>query len=185
MIRPLRQEEYERADAVINEAAMAYKGVIPADRFHEPYMPMEEFLGEISAGVRFYAKEIDGRVAGLMGIQDVDSALKDVTLIRHAYVADAYQRRGVGGELLTHLLGLTQRPMLIGTWADAIWAVRFYEKHGFRLTTPEEKNCLLRVYWNIPERQVETSVVLVDEKMSGMLAEGLLEGCKGSNQQVL
>lgn len=177
MIRALRESEYERADAIINEAAMAYKGVIPDDRFHEPYMPMEEFLGEVKAGVRFYAKEIDEQVAGVMGIQDVDNELTDVTLIRHAYVADAFQRRGVGGELLRHLLSLTERPMLIGTWADATWAVGFYEKHGFRMTTPEEKNCLLRVYWNIPERQVETSVVLVDRKMSQMLADNLLQRC--------
>jgi GNAT superfamily N-acetyltransferase len=173
--------------AVINAAATAYDGVIPADRYHVPYMPAGELRAEIAAGVRFWGwyqeregggRESDGEeggeLRGLMGIQDVE----DVTLIRHAYVLPEHQGRGVGGRLLAHLLGLPQlaapphaessphaegvprRPLLVGTWADAAWAVRFYERHGLRLVTPEEKDRLLRRYWRIPERQVETSVVL-------------------------
>lgn len=154
--------------AVINAAATAYDGVIPADRYHVPYMPAEELSAEIAAGVRFRgwyeAGEGGGaeQLLGLMGIQDVD----DVTLIRHAYVLPAHQGRGIGGALLAHLMGtphpavLPRRPLLVGTWADAAWAVRFYERHGFRLVTTAEKDRLLQRYWRIPERQVETSVVL-------------------------
>ena len=157
--------------AVINTAATAYAGEIPADRYHEPYMPSDELRKEIAAGVRFWglfeagepATPLDGAVpalAGVMGIQDVE----DVTLIRHAYVRPDRQRGGVGGRLLEHLLRPADeppaRPLLVGTWAAAWWAVAFYERHGFVLVTPEEKDRLLRRYWSIPERQVETSVVL-------------------------
>lgn len=143
---------------VINSAATVYSGVIPADRYHEPYMPLSELRGEIEAGVRFWGLlEGAGAVlAGVMGVQDVD----DVTLIRHAYVLPERQRGGVGGRLLAHLVSLAARPLLVGTWADAWWAVAFYERHGFSLVTPAEKDRLLRRYWSIPERQVETSVVL-------------------------
>jgi N-acetylglutamate synthase-like GNAT family acetyltransferase len=146
--------------AIINDAAQAYRGVIPADRWHEPYMPEEELRAEIAAGVVFWGFEQDGRLVGVMGLQDV----KDVALIRHAYVATAARRGGIGGRLLGHLMGETGRPVLIGTWAAASWAVRFYEQHGFTVTTPDEKARLLRAYWSIPDRQIETSVVLVDER---------------------
>jgi GNAT superfamily N-acetyltransferase len=145
--------------AVINAAATAYAGVIPADRYHQPYMPRDELREEIAAGVRFWGL-FDAELAGVMGIQDVD----DVTLIRHAYVRPDRQRRGVGARLLGHLVRLADqppaRPLLVGTWAAAWWAVAFYERHGFALVEPDEKDRLLRCYWSIPERQVETSVVL-------------------------
>jgi len=145
---------------IINDAAQAYKGIIPADRWHEPYMPMQELESEIGKGVRFYCCAQGDRIIGVMGIQDV----KDVTLIRHAYVRTAARRHGIGQALLEHLNRLTQRPVLIGTWKAATWAIDFYKKNGFRLVTDEEKNKLLRIYWTIPDRQVETSVVLVDPK---------------------
>jgi GNAT superfamily N-acetyltransferase len=145
---------------IINDAAQAYKGVIPADRWHEPYMPMADLEAEIAKGVRFYGYRQDGQLAGVMGIQDV----KDVTLIRHAYVRTQARHQGLGRALLQHLNGLTQRPVLIGTWKAAVWAIRFYEKNGFRVVAEEEKNRLLRTYWTIPERQVEESVVLVDTR---------------------
>ena len=145
---------------IINESALAYKGVIPADRWHEPYMPMAELNAEIAKGVRFYCCRLDERIAGVMGIQDV----KDVTLIRHAYVRTKERRHGIGRVLLEHLNQLTARPVLIGTWKAATWAVRFYEKHGFTLVSDEEKNRLLRIYWTIPDRQVEESVVLVSPR---------------------
>lgn len=146
--------------AIINDAAQAYRGVIPADRWHDPYMPEDELRGEIAAGVVFWGLEQDGRLVGVMGLQDV----KDVALIRHAYVATAARRGGIGGRLLRHLMGETGRPVLVGTWAAASWAIRFYERHGFTVTTPDEKARLLRLYWSIPDRQIETSVVLVDER---------------------
>jgi GNAT superfamily N-acetyltransferase len=159
--------------AIVNGAARAYAGVIPEDRYHEPYMPLEELCGEIDAGVRFWGlfEDAEGRPAeragakaglvGVMGIQDVE----DVTLIRHAYVRPDGQRAGVGGRLLAYLIRMAAeteppRPLLVGTWAAAWWAVAFYERHGFELVTPEEKDRLLRRYWTIPDRQIETSVVL-------------------------
>jgi N-acetylglutamate synthase-like GNAT family acetyltransferase len=155
-IRPTRDDEHPKMLDIINKAAERYHGVIPADCWHDPYFPAEYLAGEIAAGVRFSGYEADGELLGVMGIQDVD----DVTLIRHAYVAPTAQRRGAGGELLTALLATTGKPVLVGTWADAAWAVAFYEKHGFSRVTVEEKDRLLRRYWNISERQVETSVVL-------------------------
>jgi GNAT superfamily N-acetyltransferase len=145
---------------IINDAAHAYEGVIPADRWHEPYMPMPELESEIGKGVRFYCAIRAARIVGVMGIQDV----KDVTLIRHAYVRTAERRRGIGQALLEHLKRLTTRPVLIGTWKAATWAIRFYEKNGFRVTTEAEKNRLLRTYWTIPDRQVEESVVLAGKR---------------------
>ncbi len=145
---------------IINESALAYKGVIPADRWHEPYMSMAELKSEIAKGVRFYCCKLDERIAGVMGIQDV----KDVTLIRHAYVRTKRRRHGIGRTLLEHLNQLSSRPVLIGTWKAATWAVRFYEKNGFTLVSDEEKNRLLRIYWTIPDRQVEESVVLVSPR---------------------
>lgn len=156
MIRRCSESDFEAIYEIVNDAAQAYKGVIPADRWKEPYMPREELRHEIDAGVRFWGLEENGLLAGVMGIQDV----ADVTLIRHAYVRSALHRRGIGGRLLDHLMALTDRPLLVGTWAAATWAIRFYEIHGFRLVSPEEKERLLKKYWSIPERQIETSVVL-------------------------
>ena len=155
-IRPCRETDVERMSAIINAAATAYAGVIPEDRYHEPYMPLDELRHEIASGVRFHGWYDGDRLVGVMGIQDVD----DVTLIRHAYVEPGSQGRGVGGELLVHLMAAARRPLLVGTWAAATWAVRFYERHGFGLVSPAEKDRLLRRYWRIPARQVETSVVL-------------------------
>jgi GNAT superfamily N-acetyltransferase len=152
---------------VINAAAIAYKGIIPADRWQEPYMPEDELLKEIGAGVIFWCWEEVGSILGIMGIQDV----KDVTLIRHAYTHPECQRKGIGSKLLQHLAAQTKRPLLMGTWADAEWAIRFYEKHGFILVSSEEKNILLRKYWSIPERQVETSVVLSNTPVNKLVAE--------------
>ena len=155
-IRPCTAADLDAMYAVINAAATAYAGVIPADRYQVPYMPSEELRGEIAAGVRFWGWfDADG-LSGAMGIQDVD----DVTLIRHAYVRPERQGAGIGSRLLAHLMALPHQPLLVGTWADASWAIRFYERHGFRLVTPQEKDRLLRRYWAIPARQVETSVVL-------------------------
>jgi N-acetylglutamate synthase-like GNAT family acetyltransferase len=141
---------------IINDAASAYKGVIPNDRWHEPYMSREELAGQIQQGVEFWCYKENDRILGVMGIQDKG----DVTLIRHAYVRTAVRNRGVGSKLLGNLIQLTNKPVLIGTWAEATWAIVFYEKHGFRLLPQNEKNKLLLKYWSIPQRQVETSVVL-------------------------
>lgn len=149
---------------IINDGARAYKGVIPADRWTEPYMSREKLRHEIAGGVVFWGCEEAGTLVGVMGIQPV----KDVTLIRHAYVRTSSQKRGIGGRLLSHLLGMANGPVLIGTWADAAWAIRFYEKHGFEVVGPEEKVRLLGKYWNIPERQIETSVVLAEAKRRGL-----------------
>jgi GNAT superfamily N-acetyltransferase len=155
-VRPCRDDERPAMLAIVNAAADAYRPVIPADRWREPYMPAEELDGEIAAGVAFWGYEAGGELLGVMGIQPVG----DVDLIRHAYVAPGSQRRGVGGALLEHLAGSAERRMLVGTWAAAEWAVAFYRRHGFEQVTPERKDVLLRTYWTIPERQVETSVVL-------------------------
>jgi GNAT superfamily N-acetyltransferase len=155
-IRRCRDDERTAILAVINAAAEAYRGVIPADRWHEPYMSQSEFDGELAAGVAFWGYEDGGVLVGVMGIQPV----RDVDLIRHAYVLPASQHCGVGGALLAHLQGLSTRRMLVGTWADAVWAIRFYQRHGFELVSPENKTLLLKTYWNIPDRQAETSVVL-------------------------
>jgi len=157
MIRSLLASDFNTILKVINDAAQAYKGVIPANRWQEPYMSAEELKEEIEAGVRFFGWVEGGHLPAVAGIQ----ALKDTTLIRHAYVLLKCQRRGIGTGLLQYLMGLAETPeILVGTWADATWAIRFYEKHGFKLVSPEEKDRLLRAYWNIPERQIETSVVL-------------------------
>ncbi|MCD6291777.1 MAG: GNAT family N-acetyltransferase [Anaerolineae bacterium] len=160
MIRQCNDSDFEAIYEIINDAAQAYRGVIPADRWKEPYMPREELREEIKAGVVFWGYEEDGELLGVMGLQHV----QDVALIRHAYVRSSRQRQGIGGKLLSHLRVLTTRPILIGTWADATWAIRFYEKHGFRLLPSDETGRVLRKYWSIPERQVETSVVLADPK---------------------
>jgi GNAT superfamily N-acetyltransferase len=157
-LEPVPIAEREAIFEVVNAAAEAYRGVIPADRWREPYMPMEELDGEIAAGVEFWGYEEDGELLGIMGIQP----LGEVDLIRHAYVLPASQGRGVGGALITHLLRTATRPVLVGTWAAAEWAVRFYRGHGFEQVSPERKDELLRTYWDIPERQIETSVVLAN-----------------------
>jgi GNAT superfamily N-acetyltransferase len=157
MIRSLVSSDFDAIHKVINDSAQAYKGVIPADRWKEPYMSAGELKEEIEAGVRFFGWVESGHLLGVAGIQ----SLKDTTLIRHAYVLPGCQRKGIGTKLLEYLLGLAETPeVLVGTWANATWAIRFYEKHGFKLMPSREKDKLLRAYWNIPERQVETSVVL-------------------------
>jgi GNAT superfamily N-acetyltransferase len=156
VIRRCRDEDRDAIFDIVNEAAAAYRGIIPADRWHEPYMSREELDGEIAAGVVFWGYERDGRLAGVMGIQRV----RDVQLIRHAYVLRAEQGSGVGRKLIEHLAERADAPLLVGTWATATWAIRFYERNGFALVTPQRKDELLRAYWDIPERQVETSVVL-------------------------
>ena len=155
-IRPSRDDERDAILTIVNAAAQAYRGVIPADRWHEPYMPGEELDAEIAAGVVFWVYEVDGEIVGVMGVQPV----RDVDLIRHAYVAPAVQGRGIGGALLDHLMRGATRRMLVGTWAAAAWAIRFYERHGFEPVGPERTAELLKAYWNIPARQIETSVVL-------------------------
>jgi N-acetylglutamate synthase-like GNAT family acetyltransferase len=149
--------------AIVNEAAQAYRGVIPADRWHEPYMPRDELEREIAAGVVFFVLEEKSQVAGVMGIQDKG----EVALVRHAYVAPAMQRKGVGRRLLRHLESLTDKPVLIGTWAAASWAIDFYMRNGFTVVSEKEKERLLRKYWKIAERQIETSVVLADRRWLG------------------
>jgi len=163
MMRQCRSDEFGVIGEIINDAAQAYHGVIPEDRWHEPYMSLVELKGQMEAGVVFWGMEQDGKLMGVMGIQPI----QDVTLIRHAYVRTACRNRGIGSGLLRHLRTLTTRPILIGTWAAAVWAVVFYEKHGFRKVTPAEKDRLLKKYWSIPERQIETSVVLADDKWFG------------------
>lgn len=159
MIRPCTDVDIPAINAIINDAATAYRGVIPEDRWHEPYMPLEELKTEISRGVNFWGFLKDGTLSGVMGIQNV----RDVTLIRHAYIKPEMQNRGIGTELCIHMKKLATKPILVGTWKAAVWAIRFYEKNDFALVTEEEKNILLRKYWTIPERQVETSVVLADK----------------------
>ncbi len=156
MIRPCTNADILEMFDIINDSASAYRGVIPADRWHEPYMPLAELHDEIAAGVRFIGWEEEGRLLGVMGIQDV----KDVTLIRHAYVRTFTRGKGLGGLLLKHLLAGTERPVLIGTWKAARWAIDFYIKNGFEEVDDETKTRLLHCYWTIPERQVETSTVL-------------------------
>jgi 5'-deoxynucleotidase YfbR-like HD superfamily hydrolase/N-acetylglutamate synthase-like GNAT family acetyltransferase len=157
-IRPCTDADFDAICTIINDAADAYRGIIPADRWHEPYMPREELRQQIRDGVIFYGYQTHSGLVGVMGLQHV----QDVTLIRHAYVRTAHRKSGIGGKLLRYLRNLTDRPILIGTWAAATWAIAFYEKHGFRQVTPGEKDRLLRKYWSIPDRQVETSVVLCD-----------------------
>ena len=160
VIRQCSHSDFETIYSIINEAAQIYEGIIPADRWKEPYMSKDELKHEIDAGVVFWGFEEDGRLVGVMGIQRV----QDVTLIRHAYVRMQKQNRGVGKKLLLELCKKSDRPILIGTWADAEWAIRFYEKHGFKKVSESEKNRLLEKYWSIPARQVATSVVLADGK---------------------
>jgi N-acetylglutamate synthase-like GNAT family acetyltransferase len=168
MIRPCSAMDFPVMLEIINEAAHAYRGVIPADCWAEPYMPEEEFMREIEGGVRFWGYVDAGELVGVMGIQHV----RDVSLIRHAYVRTAKRQNGIGGKLLGALRAQTALPLLMGTWAAADWAVRFYEKHGFRMVAPDEKDSLLKKYWNISDRQVEMSVVLADRAWFERKAKG-------------
>jgi N-acetylglutamate synthase-like GNAT family acetyltransferase len=156
MIRRCTDDDVPAIDAIINEAASAYRGVIPSDCWHEPYMKRTALVADIAAGVEFWGWDDDGVLAGVMGLQRV----RDVTLIRHAYVRPSHQSKGVGGALLTRLTAQTAGPLLVGTWAAAQWAIRFYERHGFHLAGSEDKDRLLDAYWNISSRQRQTSVVL-------------------------
>jgi N-acetylglutamate synthase-like GNAT family acetyltransferase len=166
MIRRCDDHDLEAIWTIINDGAQAYRGIIPADRWTEPYMSREKLQHEVEDGVVFWGFEDAGLVAGVMGLQQVS----DVTLIRHAYVRSSSQRRGIGAQLLSHLRELAGGPVLIGTWAAASWAIRFYERYGFQLVDHEEKNRLLKKYWTVPERQIETSVVLADERWREMNA---------------
>jgi GNAT superfamily N-acetyltransferase len=158
MIRRCDDRDFDLIWTIINDGAQAYKGIIPADRWTDPYMSCEKLRHEIDDGVVFWGYEEGGTLAGVMGIQ----AVQDVTLIRHAYVRTSSQKRGIGAHLLAHLRAMASAPVLIGTWADAAWAIRLYERHGFQQVDREAKNRLLKKYWTIPERQVDTSVVLAD-----------------------
>jgi N-acetylglutamate synthase-like GNAT family acetyltransferase len=160
LIRALADDEVGVALEIINEAARAYQGIIPADFWQEPYMCLASLRAEIAAGVDFWTYEAEGGLLGVMGRQP----LTGVTLIRHAYVRPSAQQQGIGARLLNHLLNGVSAPVLVGTWAAAWWAIRFYEKYGFRQVAPEEKDRLLQRYWTISDRQVETSVVLADGK---------------------
>jgi GNAT superfamily N-acetyltransferase len=160
MIAPCKPDDFDMMFRVINDAARAYRGAIPADCWHDPYMSREYLEKEINRGVVFYGYSENGGLTGIMGIQDV----QDVTLIRHAYVLTEFQRTGIGGTLLVFLVKQTSRPVLMGTWKAATWAISFYRKYGFALVNDETKNRLLKKYWTIPDRQIETSVVLADKK---------------------
>jgi N-acetylglutamate synthase-like GNAT family acetyltransferase len=159
-VRPSAESDLPAILAIINDAAEAYREVIPPDRWHEPYMPADELEREIADGVAFWVAEHDGRIAAVMGVQDKG----DVALVRHAYVASSTQRTGMGTRLLQHVTRLADKPILIGTWAAATWAIEFYRRNGFTVVSESEKDRLLRTYWSIPERQIETSVVLADAR---------------------
>ena len=159
MIRKCKKSDFNTIFEIINDAAQVYRGDIPQDRWHEPYISLAELRTQIEDGIVFWGLKSDGQLLGVMGIQDKG----DVTLIRHAYVLSRAQKRGIGEKLLQHLQNMTEKPILIGTWAAASWAVSFYQKNGYTLVSEEEKNRLLRRYWSIPERQIEASVVLANQ----------------------
>jgi N-acetylglutamate synthase-like GNAT family acetyltransferase len=163
LIRKFRDADLAAMLAIVNDAAQAYRGVIPANRWRDPYMPRDELAREIADGIIFWVAEENGRLLGMMGIQDKG----EVTLIRHAYVAPGMQRKGVGTVLLRHLEGLTSKPVLIGTWAAASWAIDFYRRNGFAVVPRKDKDALLREYWSVPARQRQTSVVLADRRWRG------------------
>lgn len=168
MIRPCKADDFEAILSIINDAARTYHGVIPEDRWKEPYMSREELKHEIQNGVSFWGYEDNGELVGVMGIQQV----QDVSLIRHAYVRKARRNLGIGGRMLSFLCRRAEQPVLVGTWAAAIWAIRFYEKYGFRKVDRREKDRLLKKYWTVPERQIETSVVLGDERWFALQEAG-------------
>lgn len=163
MILKCEERDFKQIYEIINDAASAYRGVIPADSWHEPYMTEDELKRQIDEGVQFWSYIEDGKIIGVMGIQQKTG----VTLIRHSYVSTRNRKKGVGSKLLEHLCTKSTTPVLIGTWADATWAIEFYQKHGFRLLPKEEKNNLLRKYWTIPDRQIEASVVLASSDWEG------------------
>ena len=160
LIRQSVEADFAGILGIINDAAVAYRGVIPDDRWHEPYMSASDLETQIEEGVVFWIAEQEGRLAGVMGIQDKG----DVALVRHAYVASTTQRSGVGTKLLHHVESLAGKPILIGTWAAASWAIEFYRRNGFTMVSDDDKDRLLRKYWSIPARQIETSVVLADRR---------------------
>ena len=160
MIRNSATADFDEIFNVINDAATAYQGVIPEDRWHDPYMARDELQAQIDEGVKFSCYVDGDQIIGVMGIQDK----QDVLLIRHAYVRTTRRGTGIGSTLLVHLIKESTKPILIGTWKAARWAIGFYQKHGFSIVDEEEKNRLLRKYWAIPDRQIETSVVLVDRE---------------------
>lgn len=160
MIRACNSQDFDTIWTTINDGAVAYRGVIPEDRWHEPYMSKGKLRHEIDDGVVFWGYEVDGVLVGVMGIQE----LPDVTLIRHAYARTTAQGRGIGSQLLSHLRKLAKKPLLLGTWANANWAICFYQRHGFELLSQQQKNRLLQEYWAIPRRQIETSVVLASRE---------------------
>ena len=168
MIRECTELDFNTIYEIVNNAAQAYKGFIPEDRWNEPYMSLEELRKEIEDGIVFFGLEREGHLLGVMGIQDK----RDVTLIRHAYVWSRAQKTGIGKKLLQHLERMTDKPILIGTWAAASWAISFYEKNGYAMVSEENKNRLLRRYWSIPERQIETSVVLANQKWHSICGRG-------------
>ena len=163
VIRQCKPAELDEVCAVVNDAAKAYRGVIAADRWKEPYMSQTELRREVDDGVQFWGAFDEGILAGVMGLQDVG----DVALVRHAYTRTTRQGSGLGTALLEHVVSQTDLPMLVGTWTAASWAIRFYQRHGFQLVTDREKDTLLRRYWKIPERQIEDSVVLADARWLG------------------
>ena len=160
LIRQSVEADFAAILGIINDAAVAYRGVIPADRWHEPYMSAGDLETQIAEGVVFWIAEQEGRLSGVMGIQDKG----DVALVRHAYVASTTQRSGVGTRLLRHVESLVDKPILIGTWAAASWAIEFYRRNGFTMVSDDDKDRLLKKYWSIPARQIETSVVLADRR---------------------
>jgi N-acetylglutamate synthase-like GNAT family acetyltransferase len=164
MIRRCDDRDFEQIWTIINDGAQAYRGIIPADRWTEPYMSQDKLQHEIDEGVGFWGLEEAGSIAGVMGLQQV----QDVTLIRHAYVRTSSQKQGIGAQLLFHLRTRANNPVLIGTWAAASWAIRFYGRYGFQMVDLQEKNRLLKKYWTVPERQIETSVVLADQRWREM-----------------
>ncbi len=164
MIVSGKKTDFKEIRDIINDAAMAYKGIIPADRWHEPYISEQELQNQIDAGVQFWCYFDKENITGVMGIQDKT----EVALIRHAYVRTTARNKGIGGKLLNHLSAMTVKPILIGTWADATWAISFYKKHGFHVVSFKDKEHLLRKYWTIPLRQIETSVVLASTNWIGL-----------------
>jgi GNAT superfamily N-acetyltransferase len=169
-IRPCGQADIHKTLAIINAAAEAYRGVIPPDRWHDPYMPADELAAEIADGVTFSGYEASGRLVGVMGVQ----RRGNVDLVRHAYVLPRWRGHGIGARLLRHLSHDTERPILIGTWAAADWAIRFYERHGFARVSDDDIAPLLRTYWNVPDRQIATSVVLALPPLVGGAAHRLI-----------
>ena len=175
-IRRCGQADTHDMLAIINAAAEAYRGVIPPDRWHDPYMPVGELAAEMADGVTFSGYEADGRLVGVMGVQH----RRNVDLVRHAYVLPRWQGHGVGTGLLQHLCDNAERPILIGTWAAADWAIRFYDHHGFARASDDDIAPLLRTYWNVPDRQIATSVVLASPVLVGDAAHQLIAGARAA-----